>query len=48
MKRGSCGFVLPKFDNTKYIEITTGCDFGTEDIVACILKGEDIDSEDWI
>mmetsp|Transcript_28161 Transcript_28161/g.42630 ORF Transcript_28161/g.42630 Transcript_28161/m.42630 type:complete len:121 (+) Transcript_28161:1491-1853(+) len=48
MKTGNCGFVLPKYENAEYITITDGCDFGTEDIIACILKSEDHKGEEWI
>jgi len=48
MKKGRCGFVLPKYENTKYININDGCDFGTEDIIACILKSEEMKGDDWI
>jgi len=48
MKEGSCGYVVPKYDNAKYINITEGCDFGSEDIIACILKSDDMEGEDWI
>lgn len=48
LKQGYCNFVLPKFDNAKYIHITTGTNFGMEDIVSSIIKNEDIDQDDWI
>lgn len=48
MREGSCGYVLPKYNNTSYIRITDGCDFGTEDIVGCIMKYHLEDEEDWI
>ena len=47
MKEGQCGFVLPKFNNTKYISISNGCDFGTEDIIGCMLRDE-FNGGDWI
>ena len=47
MKEGQCGFVLPKYSNTKYISIQNGCDFGAEDIIGCMLRDE-LDGEDWI
>ena len=34
LKEGSCGFVLPKHKNAKYINITTGAHFGIIDIVS--------------
>jgi CRP-like cAMP-binding protein len=48
LKQGTVNFVLPKFDNAKYIHITTGTNFGMEDIVSSIIKNEDIDQDDWI
>lgn len=36
--KGKCGFVLPKFKNTTYIEISIGNHFGIIDIVGSILK----------
>ena len=48
MKNGSCGFVLPKYNNIKYINITKGCEFGAEDIIGSILKHEFAEDDDWI
>ena len=36
--KGKCGFVLPKYKNTTYIEVTQGSHFGIIDIVGSILK----------
>jgi CRP-like cAMP-binding protein len=36
--KGKCGFVLPKYKNTAYIEIPHGSHFGIIDIVGSILK----------
>jgi len=47
MKDGLCGFVLPKYNNAKYITISKGCDFGSEDIIGCMLKNEG-KGEEWI
>ena len=38
MKSGSCGFVLPKHNNFKYINITLGSHFGVVDILASLLE----------
>lgn len=38
MIKGKCGFVLPKFKNTTYIEISVGAHFGIIDLVGSILK----------
>lgn len=48
MKEGSCAFVLPKYDNAKYINITIGYHFGMEDFVGSIIKNEDIKQDDWL
>lgn len=48
VKQGYCNFVLPKFDNAKYIHIGLGENFGMEDIVGGIIKNDDIDQDDWI
>ena len=48
MKKGYCNFVLPKFDNAKYLHISQGSNFGMEDIVGSIIKNDDIDQDDWI
>ena len=37
LSKGKAGFVLPKYKNTVYIEISIGSIFGTVDIVASIL-----------
>ena len=42
MKAGSCAFVLPKYDNAKYINVTIGYHFGMEDFVGSIIKNDDI------
>ena len=47
MKDGSCGFVLPKYNNTKYINVSIGCEFGVEDIIGSILKNELASDDDW-
>jgi hypothetical protein len=36
--KGKCGFVLPKYKNTAYIEVPHGSHFGVIDIVGSILK----------
>jgi hypothetical protein len=38
LREGSCGYVLPKFQNCKFIDITEGIDFGAEDLMGSILK----------
>lgn len=48
VKDGSCGYVLPKYENSKFIDIPSGLDFGIEDIMGSILKDEFVKEEDWI
>ena len=38
MKSGECGFVIPKYDNKKYIDIPIGYHFGVIDIIGSILS----------
>lgn len=45
---GSLGYVLPKFSNLKYINLTVGCNFGIIDIVSSSLKDDDFDLCDFI
>jgi hypothetical protein len=48
MKEGSCAFVLPKYENAKYINVTVGYHFGMEDLVGSIIKNNDIHQDDWM
>lgn len=48
LKTGNCGYVLPKFENAKYIDIQPGMDFGMEDIVGSIIKSEENIQDEWI
>jgi hypothetical protein len=41
LKSGKCGYVLPKFENTKYISVVPGTDFGMEDIVGSIIRSKE-------
>ena len=47
MSKGRAGFVLPKFKNAVYIEITIGQDFGIIEIVGSALKSN-IPLDSWI
>ena len=38
LKGGSCGFVLPKYMNMKYINIKPGAYFGLIDIIGSIFQ----------
>jgi hypothetical protein len=48
MKSGSCAFVLPKYDNAKYINVTEGHYFGMEDFVSSIIKSDVMKQDDWL
>lgn len=48
LKNGNCGFVLPKYENVKYIDIKIGSNFGIEDIVGSIISNEEIEQDEWI
>ena len=48
MKAGACAFVLPKYDNARYINITLGYHFGMEDLVNSVINHDDIKQNDWI
>jgi CRP-like cAMP-binding protein len=48
LKSGNCGFVIPKYENVKYINISKGDNFGIEDIVGSIIKHDDLSIEDWM
>ena len=48
LKDGFSYYVLPKYQNTRYIRIKTGNYFGFSDIIGSIIKNEDIDQDDWI
>ena len=45
--KGKAGFVLPKYKNTVYIEISVGSHFGIVDIIASILQSQ-YDLDNWI
>jgi len=45
--KGKAGFVLPKYQNTTFIEIGVGSHFGLIDIVGSILQAQ-FDLESWI
>lgn len=48
LMNGECGFVLPKHENTKYIDMTIGAHFGVTDIVGSVLSNKDQDLENWL
>lgn len=48
MKAGACAFVLPKYDNAKYINISLGYHFGMEDLVHSVINNDSIKQNDWI
>jgi hypothetical protein len=47
LRSGKCAYVLPKYENQKYVDVQPGSDFGMEDIVGSIIKHEEV-QEDWI
>lgn len=47
LKYGQCAFVLPKYNNVKYVNINQGSNFGIEDIVGSVIKNE-VSQNDWI
>ena len=46
LKDGVCGFVLPRYNNIKYVNYNVGCHFGFIDILGSILKHE-IPLDEW-
>jgi hypothetical protein len=48
MKRGSCGFVLPKHDNLKFLGAKDGNVVGISDIVGSMYKHPNINPDEWI
>jgi hypothetical protein len=38
LQAGECGFVLPKHENIKYINIPVGANFGIIDIIGSVLQ----------
>jgi hypothetical protein len=45
LQEGKCGYVLPKRNNFKYINISRGYKFGFVDIISSILANDDIDND---
>jgi hypothetical protein len=45
--QGKAGFVLPKYKNTSYIDITIGSHFGIIDIIGSILSAK-IELDNWM
>jgi hypothetical protein len=41
LKAGKCAYVLPKYENSRYIDVGPGLDFGMEDIVGSIIKQDE-------
>jgi len=40
IKKGEVGFVLPKHNNVKYININEGIEFGMIDICGCAVEND--------
>jgi hypothetical protein len=47
LQEGACGFVIPKHNNIKYVNVQKGNHFGFVDILGSIFKNEDVSMEDW-
>lgn len=47
LKKGSMGFVLPKHDNFKFVDIGHGNTFGIVDIIGSMLRLEETESDQW-
>lgn len=47
IKKGKCSMVLPKHNNTRYVNIGVGDVIGVTDIIGGALKNDEIDLEDW-
>ena len=45
--KGKAGFVLPKYQNTTYIDINVGAHFGIIDIVESMLLNK-LDMNNWM
>ena len=43
-----CFYVLPKYQNAKYIRIKTGNHFGFCDILSNMISKQDINQDNWI
>lgn len=44
LKKGGCGYVLPKYENIMYVKITQGYSFGFIDIIHNIQRYTDINN----
>ena len=47
LKKGSMGYVLPKYNNFKFIDIGHGNSFGIVDIISSMLRHEEIEADQW-
>ena len=45
LKDGACGFVLPRYSNIQYIEVTIGSTFGIIDIIGNMLLDQKDDND---
>ena len=39
--KGKAAFVLPSYENTRYINITSGCHFGIMDIIGSVYSNRE-------
>lgn len=47
LKKGECGMVLPKHDNTRYVDYNIGNTFGVVDIIGSTLSQENMELDEW-
>ena len=48
LREGNCGFVMPKYNNKKYVDIKQGSQFGVIDIIACVMEHDEFDLDNWL
>lgn len=47
VKKGDCGMVLPKHENTRYVDYKVGNTFGVVDIIGSTLSQENMELDEW-
>ena len=47
LKKGDCGMVLPKHENTRYVDYKIGNTFGVVDIIGSTLSQENMELDEW-
>lgn len=48
LNKGDVGFVLPKYNNVKYINVDEGAHFGIIDIMCSIIHCTNVKMDNWI